>query len=468
MARQPSKRASETKSKKDTAKDAVTEDVAEAGSNIPETAEDAVATSANAPPQEAEVVASADETPDETPLDGASEKPADDTSTTDAETTEDVKDPDSPDDTASSETSSSDETETDLQAEPQSEPESEPAPPAPAPAPVVEKRGPGFVPLVIGGVVAAAIGYFASVSGLLPGAGGEDTSEIESVLAQQSEALTALSEQMASLEPAEAPTIDLSPVTDEIASIGARIDETASAISELTDRVATLEERPVFTGDVAADAAEAAEAVAAMEEQMRAQEEEVARLAAEAEEATRAADEAIAAAESEAAAAMAAAEAEAALNELRLAVTQGDPFAEPLATVAAITEVPDALNAAAETGVPNLEALQDAFPAAARAALPIALRETAGEGTLDRMTAFIQGQIGGRAVTPREGNEPDAILSRVQAAVTAGDLDTALTEVAALPEGAQSEMAGWIAEAEARNTVVAALNTVADAVTGAN
>ena len=84
------------------------------------------------------------------------------------------------------------------------------------------------------------------------------------------------------------------------------------------------------------------------------------------------------------------------------------------------------------------------------------------------MTAFVQGQIGGRAVTPREGDDPDAILSRAQAAVTAGDFETALTEVSALPEGALAEMAGWISDAESRTAVVAALESVAAAVTGAN
>jgi len=336
------------------------------------------------------------------------------------------------------------------------------------PQTVVEKRGPGFVPLVIGGVIAAGIGYFASMSGLLPGTGQSDTAEIEAALAQQSEVLAALQEQVVDLGAAEPPSVDLTPVTDEIAALSARIDETAGAIGTLTDRVATLEERPVFTGDVAADAAEAAEAVAAMEDQMRAQEEEAARLAAEAEEARRAAEEAIAEAEAEAQAAMAAAEAEAALNELRLAVTRGEPFAESLAAVAEVTDIPEALSSAADSGVPSLESLQDAFPATARTALPVALRETAGEGAVDRFTAFVQGQIGGRAVAPREGDDPDAVLSRAQAAVSAGDLETALAEISALPEGARNEMAGWIADAEARAAVVAALDTVTDAVAGAN
>jgi hypothetical protein len=417
--------------------------------------------------------------------------------------------------------------EPDAEDTPEPENTAEPAPAAAAPPvetrTIVEKTGPGFGPLVIGGVVAAAIGYLASVSGFLPGAGGTDnTAEIEAALASQSEILAGLQEQISALATApEPPGVDLSPVTEEISALGVRIDETAGAINAIGERVATLEERPIITGDVTADSAAVAEALAAMEAQMRAQVEEAERRAAEAvatgrtaeeaelaaeeagrtaDEASRAAEEAIAAAEAEAAAAqaeaeaaqaeaeaamaeaeaamaaaqaeaeaaMAAAEAEAALNELRLAIARGEPFADPLAAVAVVADVPEALSAAAETGVSSLEQIQDAFPAAARSALPVALRETAGDGAMDRLTAFVQGQIGGRAVVPREGDDPDAILSRVQAAVSSGDLETALAEISALPDGARAEMAGWIADAEARTAVMAALETVAGAVAGAN
>jgi hypothetical protein len=60
--------------------------------------------------------------------------------------------------------------EPDAEDTPEPENTAEPAPAAAAPPvetrTIVEKTGPGFVPLVIGGVVAAGIGYFASFSGL--------------------------------------------------------------------------------------------------------------------------------------------------------------------------------------------------------------------------------------------------------------------------------------------------------------
>jgi hypothetical protein len=348
-------------------------------------------------------------------------------------------------------------------------PELEKPPEPAATRTVVERRGPGFVPLVLGGVVAAGLGYLASSYELIPGLGGDDrTAEIEAALDRQSDVLTDLQSQVSELASAEAPSVDLSPVTEEMASLGVRLDETASAIESLSERVTVLEERPVFSGDISADAAEAAEAVAAMEEQMRAQEEEAARLAAEAQEAQDAAAEAIAAAEAEAEAARVRAEAEAALQSVRLAVTEGQPYAEPLSTLSETAEIPEALVTNAESGVVSLEALQDSFPPAARDALPVAIRETAGDGALDRFTAFLQGQVAGRAIEPIEGDGPDAILSRAQAAVSDGELQTALAEISALPEAAQAEMADWAAAAETRVEVVTALDSVAQALSGTN
>ncbi|GAA5074749.1 hypothetical protein N0B44_26965 [Roseibacterium beibuensis] len=352
----------------------------------------------------------------------------------------------------------------------------ETTPPAPAPATVVERRGPGFVPLVIGGIVAAGIGYGASYMGLLPTSGGDEaTSQLETLIAQQSEALTALQAQVGDLASASAPEVDLSPVTEQIGALGTRLDETATALENIATRVTTLEERPIFSGDVENDVAAAAAAVTQLEEQLRAQEEEAARIEAEraaAEEAAAQAEAeaqaAIAEAEAQAQAVLATAEAESALGLIRNAIATGDPYAEAIDTIAAATEVPEALAANAETGVPTVEELQDSFPSAARAALPVALRETAGEGTMERVTAFLQGQVGGRSIEPREGNDPDAVLSRAQAAVDRAEFGTALEEIAALPEGAQAEMSGWVAEAETRAAVDAALVTVADALAGSN
>jgi hypothetical protein len=121
---------------------------------------------------------------------------------------------------------------------------------------------------------------------------------------------------------------------------------------------------------------------------------------------------------------------------------------------------------AAATGVPTLPDLQRAFPDAARAALDAALKADMGEGWADRVAAYLRTQTGARSLKPLEGNDPDAILSRAEAALDAGQVGTALTEIVALPEAAQPALADWSAAAaqrEAATAAVAALTTAMDA-----
>jgi bifunctional DNA-binding transcriptional regulator/antitoxin component of YhaV-PrlF toxin-antitoxin module len=315
-------------------------------------------------------------------------------------------------------------------------------------------------------------GYFASASGLLPGAGGSDnTAEIESALAQQSQALAALQEQVAALGSADAPTVDLSPVTDEIGALGARLEETATAIGTLTDRVTTLEERPVFTGEVSSDAAEATEARCrdgrthprprrrGRAHHRRSRGSRPCRRRGYRSRGSLGCRSR-----------WPQAEAEAALNELRLAIARRAVLRRTLGG----RRRRDGTARGPERRRRNRRSeprvdIQASFPAAARAALPVALRETAGDRAVDRLTAFVQGQIGGRAVAPREGDDPDAILSRVQAAVIRRRPGHGAVRNRRAARGRDwAEMADWIADAEARTAVTAALETVTAAVAGAN
>jgi hypothetical protein len=68
----------------------------------------------------------------------------------------------------------------------------------------------------------------------------------------------------------------------------------------------------------------------------------------------------------------------------------------------------------------------------------------------DRITNYFKSQTGVRSLTPREGPEPDAVLSRAEAALQAGDLTAALTELQALPEAGQSAIAPWRSRVEQR------------------
>ncbi len=366
-----------------------------------------------------------------------------------------------------------------------SEPNPDPVP-APPPQVIETRRGPGFFPLVLGGIVAAGLGYGAAFMGYLPGQSGEQNADalaaISSQLDGQSATLVTLSDraetlegQIAAIPPAPEP-VDLSPLADQISGLGDQISANAAMIQGLTDRVAYLETLPLGENGAdnsAAIAAAVAQMQAALQEQTSALAEQQAANDGLAEELRNVAAEAeasIAAAQAAAEARVGAATAQAALGQLRIAVATGAPFTSALTDVAAETDVavPDALQAASEAGVPRIEDLQAAFPTAARAALPIAIRETAGEGTTDRFLAFVQSQVGGRSLEAREGDDPDAILSRAEAALATGDLAGAIAEITALPADAQSAMADWVATAETRLAATEAMDEFTAALDAAN
>ncbi|MEJ6392955.1 hypothetical protein V8J82_06810 [Gymnodinialimonas sp. 2305UL16-5] len=353
-----------------------------------------------------------------------------------------------------------------------------PPPAATAPTPVVEQRGPGFGALLLGGIVAGAIGFAAAYFTFGQGA---DTSEQDAALVQalntieaQQGAIDTLQTQVAELaaiEPPTIPEVDLSSVEGQIAAAETQIGEADAAIDALTGRIEALEERPVFTGELDEDSAAMAAAVEALEarlneerdaaaEAVAAAEAIQAAAASEVQEAAAAAQAAIAEAEARAQETAAATQAQAALSRVQIAMASGAPFADALADLP--VEAPDALAAAAETGVPTLEELQRSFPAMAHATLSQAIRENAEDGsTAERVGAFFSAQLAGRSTEPREGTDPDAILSRAEAAVRAGDLETALTEIEALPPGARALLDDWASDVADRAAADAALADLA-------
>jgi hypothetical protein len=94
--------------------------------------------------------------------------------------------------------------------------------------------------------------------------------------------------------------------------------------------------------------------------------------------------------------------------------------------------------------------LQESFPASARLALESALRADMGESWTERLGSFLRSQTGARSLAPREGNDPDAVLSRAEAALVSGDLTQALLELSNLPQVGQAAMAEWQATAQIR------------------
>ena len=145
------------------------------------------------------------------------------------------------------------------------------------------------------------------------------------------------------------------------------------------------------------------------------------------------------------------------------ALESGAPFAFAIAGLQDFeTLLTPALVAAAPYGVPTADALARAFPEQSRTAL-IAARTTSTSqaSSSNRVGDFLRSQLGMRSITPRAGNDPDAVLSRAEAAIQAGQVSNALSALTALPDSARTSMAGWIEQAELRQAAqlaVAALS----------
>ena len=148
------------------------------------------------------------------------------------------------------------------------------------------------------------------------------------------------------------------------------------------------------------------------------------------------------------------------LDALRAAADSGAPFDSQLA---AITD-PDlqaALAGVAATGLAPLSALQESFPDAARAALNTAREADPSKGWGTRLVDFLAAQTGARSLTPRQGTDPDAVLSRADAALREGRLADALAEIASLEPAVAAPLADWAATATLRLQAEQALDAAA-------
>ncbi|MDA7427592.1 hypothetical protein PGB28_03915 [Primorskyibacter aestuariivivens] len=397
------------------------------------------------------------------------------------------------------EVSDAEDTVEDAEIVPDGEPEGEIAPPeqseteeaaaerapdaaAPEAQTVVERRG-GFGAMLFGGVAAAAVGFGAAQyeSGDWPfGGDGGDTfrADVTAALAEQGETLEGLS---ASLQDrADATDTALKTLGDNLSATSGAIDETRETLAALTDRVGALESLPdqlAVLETRMTDLAKRPIEDNVSREAIKAYEDELERLRASMEEQRKAIEDTIAAekAKIEKIAAEATEMEERALAEARLAAARsamtrilsaldtGDAFGAALGELAdnIDTPVPDALSAVAETGVATQATLREEFPDLARAALRAARDNAPAEEGESGIGSVLEKMFEVRSVEPREGDDADAVLSRAEAAVRGGDLQTALTEIEALPDVAKAELETWVAAANARFAALAAAQDIA-------
>ena len=147
-----------------------------------------------------------------------------------------------------------------------------------------------------------------------------------------------------------------------------------------------------------------------------------------------------------------------ALIGIRAAAETGAPYLRLLRDAGyADAEVPEVVMMHAETGVATVAELQRSFGGYAREALKASNAQTDGEGgILNLLTSLVQV----RPLTPQEGEDAAATLSRAEGSLMAGDLRAALMTLATLPDPAQEALADWSLEGEARIAVLAAIDTL--------
>lgn len=312
-----------------------------------------------------------------------------------------------------------------------------PAPETPAPVaqpPVVVKRG-GVIPMLLGGAAAAAIGYVVAMQVY-------GTGDVTARLDAQDSAIADLKAAI----PAAPDTSALETATQDnaaaISDMRGRLDDLAGQLTTMTDRMTELEKAPLENGvsDAAIEAYEAE--LSRLQDAMATQRAEVEAMVTRAQEMNAQAD-----------AQTARTEARAALTAIISAFGSGDSYAEALEALKATgQQVPAALEENA-AGIPTLASLRNDFPPAARNALA-ATRGAGNESVGD----FFKTQLGIRSLEPKSGDDPDAVLSRAEAAVADNNLAAALDEIATLPEAAQAELSDWSAAARTRLTTVEAAN----------
>lgn len=356
--------------------------------------------------------------------------------------------------------------------------------PAPVPPPPPQQRG--ALPLILGGIIAAVLGagalYFSAQRGWIAIGGG---AELRASVEAQSEeiaglraALDGLSGDLEALKSAEP---DLSEVTGAIGdtrgvveTVSKEVADLGAQVAELAARLGEVETQPIPEAELPASVVAAyqtrlEEMQAALDEQFAgmqaAQDDRLAGIEAGLDDRLKeieAAQNSAAEAEAAAAEAARAAELRAALAELEIALDTGTGYTAALDTLTQVTgqAAPAALADHAEEGIATLEGLQDRFPPAAREALAVSVAPDPEEGAAGRLGAFLRTQLGVRSLEPREGDDPDAVLSRAEAALADGDIARTIELIGTLPEDGQAAFADWKQAAQARLNALEAMNAL--------
>jgi hypothetical protein len=144
-------------------------------------------------------------------------------------------------------------------------------------------------------------------------------------------------------------------------------------------------------------------------------------------------------------------------NALNAAIEAGRPFASELAAAKQLTDPRSLapLDPYAGKGVATAAALARELAALLPAlAKGLAAPQQQGGSFLQRLQANAKKIVRVRPIDEVPGDDPSAVLSRLEMRAAEADLAGALTELAKLPAAARAPAKGWIARVEARNAAV--------------
>ena len=315
----------------------------------------------------------------------------------------------------------------------------------------------GFVPMVLGGVIAAVIGfggalYFGDQLGL-----GADTdvalAEMAAKLETQSEALVAVNERLSATrdqsggarEAADTAAAQVAKMNDVLSAYTTELGSVSQAVATLEARLTDIEKRPLNEGLGAAAIAAYEREVMDLKELVSAQKAEAAELKDKADLSAKSAL------------------ARSSVTRIVAALDSGAPYRAAVVDLRSTTGdgVAAVLEDHADSGVVTTAALLESYPEVARATLAKAREDKVDAGSGNKLGNFLKTQFGARSVEARDGADTDAVLSRAEAALKAGDLSAALAELDTLAEGPKTVMAGWVAQAQTRAAATQAAEDLA-------
>jgi len=151
---------------------------------------------------------------------------------------------------------------------------------------------------------------------------------------------------------------------------------------------------------------------------------------------------------------------------LRAAVESGAPYADALAQTKLLGADAAALaplQAFAAAGLPNDRSLARELSGLMPALVKAAGAGAAPAGFLERLQANAGQLVRVRPLDAPAGDDPAAVLARLEVEAANADVDGALTDLGKLPEPARQPAQAWIAKAKSRQVALAAARDFAAA-----